>query len=137
MKEKNLNKRHFRGDMIFISAILLLAALGAVYLFFLRPGGNMVKVTIDGKLYATYKLSEEIVEDIKSGDKGKNLNRLVIKDGKATIEEASCPDGICSSHSPIFRDGESIVCLPNKVVVTVITDKTDDSPDIVIQEERK
>ena len=59
------------------------------------------------------------VEDIHTGKDG--LNRLVIKDGKAWVETASCPDGICAAHKPIHREGESIVCLPNKVVITVST----------------
>ena len=47
------------------------------------------------------------------------------------MENASCPDGICVSHRPIFRDGESIVCLPNRVVITVVSDGDTASPDIV------
>ena len=61
-----------------------------------------------------------------------HLNRFVIRDGKAYMEYASCPDGICVDHSPIFRDGESIVCLPNRVVITVTdSNNQDEGPDIV------
>jgi len=105
--------------------------LGALYLFVFRSSGDTVKVTVDGKLYGTYSLSQTITEDIKSGETDNQLNRLVISDGKAYMETASCPDGICVAHRPIFRNGESIVCLPNRVVITVITDSNTDSPDIV------
>ena len=91
----------------------------------------MIKVTVDGELYGTYSLSQNITEDIRTGDDGSGLNRLIIKDGKAYVESASCPDGICVSHRPVFRNGESIVCLPNRVVITVITGDTSDAPDIV------
>ena len=33
--------------------------------------------------------------------------------------EADCPDLICVHHKPISRQGESIVCLPHKVIVEV------------------
>lgn len=122
-------KKHNRNDIIFIVALLLIATFGALYLFVFRDGGNTVKVTVDGKTYGVYSLNENITEDIHTGNG--NLNRLVIRDGKAYMETATCPDGICVSHKPIFRDGESIVCLPNKVVVTVTTTDTD-SPDVVI-----
>ena len=77
-------------------------------------------------------LSDDTVVDIRTGENESQLNRLIIKDGKAYIETATCPDGICVNHRPIFRDGESIVCLPNKVVVSVITQNSSDNPDIVI-----
>ena len=112
-------------------SLLLVAAIGAVYLFFFRATGNSVKVTIDGELYGSYSLSENITKDIYTGKDNTNLNRLIIKDGKAYIESASCPDGICVGHRPIFRDGESIVCLPNRVVVTITTNDDDNDLDIV------
>ena len=60
-----------------------------------------------------------------------DFNRLVIKDGKASVESATCPDGICASHNPIHRKGESIVCLPNRVVITAHSvDST--QPDIIV-----
>ena len=129
MIDNSTKKHNIRNDIIFIVALLLIAAFGALYLFVFRDGGNTVKVTVDGKTYGVYSLNENITEDIHTGNG--NLNRLIIRDGKAYMKTATCPDGICVSHKPIFRDGESIVCLPNKVVVTVTTTDTD-SPDVVI-----
>ncbi len=117
------------NDLFLIAALLFACAIGAFYLFVLRGQGDTVKVTVDGKIYKTYSLSQNITEDIRIGEYN---NRLVIRDGKAYIEEATCPDGICVDHSPIFRNGESIVCLPQRVVVTVITDNDQDSPDIIV-----
>jgi len=121
-------RSRFRNDIIFIAAVVFLAVLGAVYLFFFRAEGDVVRVTVNGELYAEYSLSENISEDIRTGE---NSNFLIIKDGRAYIESASCPDGICVNHHPIFRDGESIVCLPNKVVVTVTIGDESDKVDIV------
>lgn len=132
MKEqKNKSIFHLRNDIIFIIALLLICALGMLYLFVFRSSGNTVKVTVDGELYGIYSLSQNTSENIRTGKDDSELNRLVIKDGKAYMENATCPDGICVAHRPVFRDGESIVCLPNRVVITVITEKHTDSPDIV------
>ena len=130
-KSKSTDRSRRRNDIILIATLLLIAAVGLFYLFVLRESGNVVKVTLDGELYGTYPLSEDISVDIMSGDNASELNRLVIRDGKAHMEHATCPDGICVDHRPIFRDGESIVCLPNRVVVTVIIEDYADSPDIV------
>lgn len=132
MKQKeNTVKRRIRNDILLILCILLIASAGVFYLYGLRPSGDTVVVSVDGKEYGVYPLSEDITQDIYTGKNGEYLNRLVIKDGKAYMETANCLDGICVEHSKIFRDGESIVCLPHRVVVTVVTDNHG-SPDVVI-----
>ena len=129
--KKQITKKH-RNDAILIAGVLLVAVGLLVYLNFFRSEGNTVTVTVDGTEYGVYSLAENRTEDIYSGEDGLHHNRLVIKDGKVYMEAASCPDGICVAHKSVFRDGESIICLPNRVVVTVnIADKTK-SPDIIM-----
>lgn len=137
--EKNEKQRLRRNDAIFIAVLLaVIAVVGVCFYFFriegnsvtLRGEGNAVTVSVDGKVIATYPLDEDRVEDIRTGTEG--LNRLVIEDGKAWVETASCPDGVCAAHKPIHREGESIVCLPNKVVIAVTTTDGDDAPDVVV-----
>ena len=124
--------RTFRNDLILIVALVLfLAVLGTVF-FFSRAEGDTVVVTIDKKTFGTYPLSEDVTVDIVTGEQGEHLTRLVIRDGRACMATASCPDGICAEHKPIHRNGESIVCLPNRVVVTVRTAEKADEPDIII-----
>ena len=53
-------------------------------------------------------------------ESGKTTNLLVIKDGKADVTEADCPDKLCVHQKAISKTNETIVCLPNKVVVQVI-----------------
>ncbi len=130
MPADNLGRRKIRNDVIFISALLIVVVLIGVCILLFRKEGDSVRVTVDGKLYGEYSLSEDIRVEIHTGDDGSRLNVLVIKDGKAYVEEASCPDKICKNHRPIYRDGESIACLPHKVAVTVYS--KDKSADIVV-----
>ena len=122
--------RKFRNDLIFIAAILAVVAIGAAALFFLRGEGSTVRVEVDGTVIGTYPLSVDREVEIITGDNGEELNLLVIKDGKATVTTATCPDGICAAHRPISREGESIICLPHKVVVTVIGGSGEE-PDVI------
>ena len=130
-KQKNNGRVHLRNDLILIVSVLLLSAIALIYLFAFRKNGNTVRVTVDGKEYGTYLLSENVTHEIVTGENKENFNTFVISDGKVYMKEASCPDGICVSHRPVFRNGQSIVCLPNRVVVTVIDKSDADSPDIV------
>lgn len=133
MKEqKTENKRKVRNDIILIISLLAVAAVGFVYLNFFRSKGDTVEIRVDGKLYGVYSLSQEIHEDIITDKDGKQLNRFVISNGTAFVETATCPDGICSAHSPIFRTGESIVCLPHRLVITVISADENSGPDVVV-----
>lgn len=125
-------KHRFRNDMILIAVLLLVAFFSIVCYNCFRSTGNTVTVRVDGTDYGVYPLSVNATKDIYSGENGCNLNRLVIRDGKAYIETATCPDGICVAHKPIFRDGESIICLPNRVVVTISTADHTDTPDVIM-----
>ena len=129
--EKN-SRRLFRNDMIFIVVLLLLVTAFGLWIYLVRGEGDRVVVTIDGKEIGTYSLAEDVTVEIRTGLQNEELNLLVIKDGKAYVETATCPDGICSEHKPISREGESIVCLPHKVVITVYAENEKDAPDIVV-----
>ena len=123
------NTRKRRNDVIFIAALLAAVMLLGAGMYFFRGDGDAVTVTVDGALYGTYPLTVDTAVDIPT-DGG--YNRLVVRDGAAFMDAADCPDGICAAHHPISRNGESIVCLPHKVVVTVITADSGDTPDIVV-----
>ncbi len=121
-------KSKAKNDIIFIAVILaLILALGAFYVFS-HGEGDTVTVTVGGVLYGEYPLSEGRTVEIKNGEA---VNLLIIEGGRARVATASCPDGICAAHKPISRDGESIICLPNRVVITVRSG-TGESPDIVV-----
>ena len=109
-----------KNDVILIGGGLVLALV--VYLvmtFFQGQATHNAKavVTIDGEMYGSYSLSVEREVKIELADGSYNL--LVIHDGKADITEASCPDGICVNHRAVNKQSQSIVCLPNKVVVEI------------------
>ena len=128
MEETKKRNRQARNDGILILALLVVLAIAGACFFLLRGEGSTVTIKVDQRVVGVYPLSEDRVVDIPSET---GHNRLVIQDGKASMESATCPDGICVAHYAIHRNGESIVCLPNKVVVTVTTDNAAE-PDLVV-----
>ncbi len=127
MSETAFGGRRLKNDIIFIAALVLISALVGLGFYLFRSGGDTVSVTVDGVLYGEYSLGDDRTVEIFS-EGGYNI--LVIENGKAHVESASCPDGICAAHKPISRDGESIVCLPNKVVITASA-RDNSAPDII------
>ena len=110
-----------KNDVILIAILLVVALLtaGGMRIWQMNNTKNSanVVVTIDGEVYGTYPLSEDRTERIELPDGSYNI--LIISDGYADVTEASCPDQICVKHNHIRYSKESIVCLPNKVVVTI------------------
>ena len=108
--------RSHRNDIFLAAGLLLLGGALALFLWLTRQAGGTVSVRIDGKAVMELPLSED-AELVLGG--GGHTNTLVIRDGKARVVEASCPDRICVRQGAIQYAGESIVCLPHRLVVTV------------------
>ena len=117
-EKKELGLR--KNDIILIVILLIVAA--AAY-FGIRiyqdrhTKDAVVVVTVDGEEYGRYPLSEQYTETIRFEDG--SYNRFAIQDGYVTMPEASCPDQICVKHKKISKANETIVCLPDKVVLTI------------------
>lgn len=116
-----MQKRLKKNDIIFLTVVIvILAVVYALFSFGGTQKGESVEILIDGASYGIYSLQEEQTIPIKISNKTTNV--LEIKDGKADMVEADCPDKLCVHQKAISKDKETIVCLPNKVVVQVISD---------------
>ena len=109
----------YKKDVILIGTILILACGCFLVKNFTAENGNTVKILIDGKEKYSYNLSKDKTQKILTGDNGVFSNTVVIKGGKVTEKTANCPDKICVKHRAISKKGETIVCLPHKLVVVI------------------
>lgn len=119
-------KKKLRNDLILILVPLVLCIGYAVWVNYTHQKGGYVYVEQAGKEIGVYPLNED--KEIVIGD-GDYYNTLVIKDGKADITDASCPDKICVNHRKVAFEGERIVCLPNRLTVRI--EKTGQKADIL------
>ena len=111
-----------KNDVILIAILLILAILSYIVIkYFIMNNGAYVEVIINGETVETFDLSEDITYKIET--KNGDYNLLVIKDNIATVTEASCPDKLCINQKDISKNGESIICLPNQVVVRIVDGK--------------
>ena len=117
MKKEKLFRKN---DILFAAAVLVTAVVVylAVYGIYGSKGIN-VQVMLDGEVYAEYPLEEDRRVQIKCVQE-EGTNMLVIEDGSVSVTEADCPDKLCVKQRCISKDGESIVCLPHKLVITVV-----------------
>ena len=114
-----------RIDIIVIASLLLLSLITLLIINLAKKEGALVRVEIDGEIYGEYSLSTNNEYTLNGG-----TNILTIKDGVAYMTYSECPDHTCERVGKIKFVGETIVCLPNKVAVTIIGD-SDDGVDLI------
>ena len=119
-----------KRDIILIIAIIAAGAIAAALIFLTSKSGRTVEVKVSGSVVKTFDLSVDTVYEIEGAGGGRNL--LVISGGKAMVTEASCPDKLCMNMGEISKAGQSIVCLPNEVVVEITGEGSADDGDIIV-----
>ncbi|SEG03943.1 hypothetical protein SAMN02910276_01715 [Butyrivibrio sp. Su6] len=117
-------KSKIRYDIILIIGLLVITVIIALAVRLTQKTGKTVVVSVDGVVKYTFPLDEDIEFKIEGYEGGTNY--LVIKDGEAYLTEASCPDLLCVHMGKISSQGQSIICLPNRVVVEIRDDNEND-----------
>ena len=111
------------ADGIVILLVLLLSALP--FLAQLIPAGDtgvwLILHTPEGE--TAYPLSSDREISVTSG--GITLT-VRIRDGRACVAESTCPDKYCQRAGWISRVGETVVCAPASVRLTVTDRKGGD-----------
>ena len=103
---------------IILAAVIILAALLLWGIFRLtgRSGGDLLRITVDNEQYGEYPLNQD--QTIRIND----TNVCEIRNGTVRMTAADCPDHLCIRQGEISSEYASIVCLPNRVVVEVVSD---------------
>ena len=104
-----------------IVILFLLAGSAAASLFAAgkTAEGTTANVYLDGNCIRSIDLST-VKEGYSFEVEGPcGTNRIAVEHGRICVESADCPDQICVHHSRISRNKETIVCLPDKVVITI------------------
>lgn len=105
--------KRLRNDLLLIGGLLLLAGI-LLLILSLQDSSGTVVVRVDGVETERHRLTENGTYALNGGS-----NVLVIEDGRAWLVEADCPDKLCVRQGKISKRGQAIICLPNRVTVTV------------------
>ena len=93
--------------LVFVSLLLF-----AVMLLIPKNSGDTLVITVDGKEYCRLPLSVDTEIPL-------NGNTVIIENGYAYMKNANCPDKICINQGKINKIGQTVVCLPNSVILEV------------------
>lgn len=113
--------------VLLIGVLLLVAVIGLFVIQNLREEGAQVVITWNGEVEGTYSLAEDRTLVFEGENGGYNV--VTIEDGFVFMAEANCPDQICVKHKPLNQTADPIACLPNSLVVNVVTAETENKLD--------
>lgn len=116
-----------------IAIILFCVLVGIISVIALQTtgvSGDVVVIQVKGE-EQTYSLEENQIISVQ-GKEG-TYNQIKIEDGKVSMQEADCENQICVHHHAIRNTRESIVCIPNEVVVTIQKEEKEEEVDAVAE----
>ena len=115
MEEKKLDgKKKYRLDIIVIASILVISLLILLVVTLTKKEGSVAVVEVNGVTVGEYSLWKNGEYSLNGG-----TNVLVIENGVAYLNYSNCPDHTCEKTGKIKYVGQSIICLPNKVSITI------------------
>ena len=107
----------FRKKDLILCVVLLVAGIICwLVMRLVLPTGNTADVYIDDKLVQTIDMT---VNDTYEFNTDRGSNTVVVEYGKISVGDADCPDKVCVNMGWKSRRGETITCLPHKLVIEI------------------
>ena len=107
-----------KADIILLIVILSVGIPMSVLSLTAGTGGDKVKISTDGQVYGIYPLNEDCEIDVTEDG---HTNHITIKDGQVSMSYSTCRNQVCVNTGAISQTKDAIVCLPNRVVVEIIS----------------
>ena len=110
-----------KKDLHLLAAALIAACLlFFLYRFLSAAPAAYGEVSVNGEVVAELDLNQDTSLTVSGWNGGSNT--IVVQNGAISVTEATCPDHVCIHTGEISRTGETIVCLPNRLIITIIQD---------------
>lgn len=109
-----------KADIVIVCLLIIISIL-PLFAFAAESFENMDRyavIYVNGQKYKEIKLGEGLSYEIET-DHGTGHNLILINGYDITMKEADCFDQICVKQGTIFKIGQSIVCLPNRVFIEI------------------
>ena len=113
-----------KADVIIIGCVLMVAVLFFCMIYFKDSSDAEVMIVQGGETVGKYPLFEDKTISVADDEGGYNL--VLISDGMVRVCDADCPDKLCVRQKSISKNGESIICLPHKLVVQILSKEESD-----------
>ena len=125
-----------KADLILLAALIVCGIIASVALAHTGADGGEVRLSKGGREIGRYALDEDINilinrttvemtypagQEIAFEEAPQDYNIVAIRGGEVSVESADCRSQVCVDHRPISKSGESIICLPHKLVIEIVS----------------
>ena len=118
-----------KADILILAALLIIGGICMAFASGSGSPGSVAVVSIDGKEECRYALTQDRIEYILETQYG--TNTFLVEDGAISVIASDCRCCDCMRFSPISKAGQTIVCLPHHLSVTISGE--DYGPDVVVK----
>ena len=107
-----------KADIVLLIIILAVGIPLSVLSLTAGTAGDKVQISADGEVYGIYPLDEDREIDVTEDG---HTNHITIKDGQVSMSYSTCRNQVCVNTGAISEAKDAIVCLPNRIVVEIIS----------------
>jgi hypothetical protein len=106
------------GDKV-LAVVIILSAGGLFYALpdLIITGGNTIEVFVDNEPFGAYTIDRDRELRVP-GPLGPTI--IGVNKGRVRIIESPCPGKHCIRMGEVGREGGTLICVPNRVVVRVV-----------------
>ena len=106
-----------KADIVLFAVLVVVGLALSAWSFAAGGAGQKAVITVNGQHYGTYSLHENQTIEIEQNH---HLNKITINDGAVQMTYSDCHNQVCVKDGKVTMANQSIVCLPNKVMVEII-----------------
>ncbi|MFX3617313.1 MAG: NusG domain II-containing protein [Sporolactobacillus sp.] len=127
-----------RWDIIIICLLVLLSFLPLGVFSYVQAkhsansDARVAVISVDSKKVRQVMLSGNTqIEKFDIRGENGDLNTIEVRKDRIRIKSANCPDQICVRTGFISKPGETIVCLPHRLVIEIQSENNPPEPVII------
>jgi hypothetical protein len=113
-----------KGDKIVALAVIIVILISSIgvfsYMKMVQSSHHIAEIKQDGKVIKTIDLDKVTVnQELKIMYETVHYNVIAIEKGRIRITDADCPDKLCVKSGWISQAGQTIVCLPHRLIISI------------------
>ena len=122
-------------DIVIIAVLILLSF--TPHLIFFKTSqksskNNYAIIKVDGKIHKKIDLSKVKKSEKVNLNLPNGKNTLLIKNNSIQMDSANCNDALCVKQGNISKVGQTIICLPHKLIIEIKGDELDSKDDLIL-----
>lgn len=111
-----------KADIILAAVLIVIGLAMSYFLSFGTSSGHELVISCNGERFGSYSLLEDREVVI---ERNGHINKVTISDGIVSMSFSDCKGQDCVKQADISKTGETIICLPNKIVLEITGDETE------------